>query len=233
MTATPHAPAATVTHRTPDAPVTSPKTSPKRVGVFCGARAGKHPQHLRTAEEFGTALARHGAGLVYGAGGVGIMGALATSALAAGAPVTGVIPRDLYERERPDASRGELVVVKTMHERKALMYRLSAGFAVLPGGFGTMDEFLEVATWNQLGFHDKPVVLVNCGGFFDPLLAFLDNMVADGYLGPAERAIIQVAPDADAALALLGRALRPGPAQIPVGVSADEGDGAAGTRPRT
>ncbi|RJQ91303.1 LOG family protein [Amycolatopsis panacis] len=180
-----------------------PSISPK-VGVFCGSRVGKHPQHLPAAEEFGRALGDRGVGLVYGAGSVGIMGTLAESAKAAGASVTGVIPRALYEREGPDPFRAKLIVTETMHERKALMYRLSSGFAVLPGGFGTMDELLEVATWNQLGFHDKPVVLVNCGRFFDTLLAFLDSMVAHGYLGLAERALIQVASDAHTALDLLG-----------------------------
>lgn len=171
-----------------------------RVGVFCGARPGARPQHLELAAEFGGALARRGSGLVYGAGGVGIMGAVADAALEAGAPVTGVIPRQLYERERPDESRAEVIVVETMHERKALMYRLAVGFAVLPGGFGTLDELLEVATWNQLGIHRKPLVLVNRGGFFDPLLTLLDNMVGDGFISPDERVVIQVASEVEEAL---------------------------------
>jgi uncharacterized protein (TIGR00730 family) len=155
---------------------------------------------VQLAREFGTALAAHGRGLVYGAGGTGIMGAVAEAVLAAGAPVTGVIPRQLFERERPDPSLAELRVVESMHERKALMYRLSTGFAVLPGGLGTLEELLEVATWNQLGFHEKPLVLVNRGGFFDPLLTMLDTMVGNGFLEPADRAIIQASPDVDDAL---------------------------------
>ncbi|MGX1884878.1 LOG family protein [Streptomyces sp. NPDC055287] len=176
-----------------------------RVCVFCGTHAGTAPQYVELAREFGTALAVRGVGVVYGAGGTGIMGALAEAALEAGAPVTGVIPRQLFERERPDRSRAEVIVVQSMHERKALMYRLSSGFAVLPGGLGTLEELLEVATWNQLGLHRKPLVLVNRGGFFDPLLIMLDNMVSSGFLKPAERAIIQAASDVDDALVRLGR----------------------------
>ncbi|MFJ5225100.1 TIGR00730 family Rossman fold protein [Streptomyces sp. NPDC088400] len=187
-----------------------PAARVERVGVFCGARPGASPQHLRLATEFGGALARRGTGLVYGAGGVGIMGAVADAALDAGAPVTGVIPRHLYEREQPDESRTEVIVVETMHERKALMYRLAAGFAVLPGGFGTLDELLEVATWNQLGIHHKPLVLVNREGFFDPLLTLLDNMVSDAFISPEERVVIQVASGVEEALdRLVEPSLRP------------------------
>ncbi|MFB6977764.1 LOG family protein [Streptomyces scopuliridis] len=180
--------------------MTMPASRVERVGVFCGARPGARPQHLRLATEFGEALAQRGTGLVYGAGGVGIMGAVADAVLDAGAPVTGVIPRQLYERERPDESRTEVIVVETMHERKALMYRLAVGFAVLPGGLGTLDELLEVATWNQLGIHHKPLVLVNQGGFFDPLLTLLDNMVSDGFISQEERFVIQVASGVEEAL---------------------------------
>ncbi|MEV8306837.1 TIGR00730 family Rossman fold protein [Streptomyces flavidovirens] len=187
----------------------------ERVCVFCGIRPGTAPHHVQLARDFGTALALHGRGLVYGAGSTGIMGAVAEAVLAAGAPVTGVIPRQLFERERPDASRAEVRVVESMHERKALMYRLSTGFAVLSGGLGTLEELLEVATWNQLGFHRKPLVLVNRGGFFDPLLTMLDTMVGNGFLEPADRALIQDSSDVDDALHRLthgeGRAAGPAP----------------------
>lgn len=132
------------------------------------------------------------------------MGAVADAVLSGGAPVTGVIPHRLYERERPQGSRGELFVVRTMHERKALMYKLSKGFAVLPGGLGTLDELMEVATWNQLGFHQKPIVLVNHEGFFDPLAALLDHVVKEGFLSPQERSCIDMAVDVEEALDLLG-----------------------------
>ncbi|UKZ02799.1 TIGR00730 family Rossman fold protein (plasmid) [Streptomyces viridifaciens] len=175
-----------------------------RIAVFCGARTGVRPQYVELAKDFGAALARRGAGLVYGAGGVGVMGAVADAVLSGGAPVTGVIPHRLYERERPQGSRGELFVVRTMHERKALMYKLSKGFAVLPGGLGTLDELMEVATWNQLGFHQKPIVLVNHEGFFDPLAALLDHVVKEGFLSPQERSCIDMAVDVEEALDLLG-----------------------------
>ncbi|MEY9926800.1 uncharacterized protein (TIGR00730 family) [Catenulispora sp. GP43] len=178
------------------------------IGVFCGSRAGTKPQYIAVAAEFGAALAARDAGLVYGAGGVGVMGAVAQAAIEAGAQVTGVIPHELFERERPDLLGVELFVARSMHERKALMYRLSSAFAVLPGGFGTLDELMEVATWNQLGFHDKPVVLLNVAGFFDPLVALLDHMHAEGFFTAAERALIQVAEDCEQALDLLGHARR-------------------------
>lgn len=174
-----------------------------RIAVFCGARPGGDPAYAELAEEFGTALGRRGVGLVYGAGGVGVMGAVAKAALAGGAPVTGVIPHDLHKRERAHKAPGEVFVVRTMHERKALMYRLASAFAVLPGGLGTLDELMEVATWNQLGMHHKPVVLLNTSGFFDPLLGFLDHVVREGFLTPAERALVHTARDPETALDLL------------------------------
>ncbi|MFF0746756.1 TIGR00730 family Rossman fold protein [Streptomyces sp. NPDC004111] len=176
----------------------------KNIGVFCGSRAGASPAYVDSAKSLGMELAKRGAGLVYGAGGVGVMGALAAAALGGGARVTGVIPHDLYERERPDLTQGEIYVARTMHERKALMYRLSDGFAVLPGGFGTLDEVMEVATWNQLGFHTKPVVLINCDGYYDPLLTLLDHMVTQGFISLEERALLRVAENTHDALDQLG-----------------------------
>ncbi|GAA1697040.1 TIGR00730 family Rossman fold protein [Nonomuraea maheshkhaliensis] len=176
----------------------------RSIAVFCGARAGAHARHLQVAGQFGEALARRGAGLVYGACGLGVMGAVAGAVTAAGGSVTGVIPHHLYERERPDLAGGDIYVVRSMHERKALMYRLSSGFAVLPGGLGTLDELMEVATWNQLRLHEKPVVLINQGGFFDPLIAMLDHVVAEGFLTHEERAAIRATADLDDALDWLG-----------------------------
>ncbi|MGW6058575.1 LOG family protein [Streptomyces sp. NPDC055189] len=175
-----------------------------KIAVFCGARPGVHPEHLLLAEEFGTTLARRGLDLVYGAGGVGVMGAVADAVLAAGGSVTGVIPRLLHERERSDKAPGAVFVVRSMHERKALMYRLSLGFAVLPGGLGTLDELMEVATWNQLSIMRKPIVVVNHRGFFDPMLRMLDHLVEQGFLKAEERALIQVAHDAGDAVDRLG-----------------------------
>ncbi|MET7614546.1 TIGR00730 family Rossman fold protein [Streptomyces seoulensis] len=187
----------------------------KKIAVFCGARDGARPGHLLLAREFGTALARRGLDLVYGAGGVGVMGAVAHSVIDAGGGVTGVVPRFLHERECADNAPGALFLVRSMHERKALMYRLSAGFAVLPGGFGTLDELLEVATWNQLSLMRKPIVVVNHQGFFDPLLGMLDHLVREGFLKEAERSLIQEGRDAEDALDLLTAAhTQPVPAAV-------------------
>ena len=176
------------------------------IATFCGARPGKDPAYTALAEDFGGALGRRGCGLVYGAGGVGVMGAVAGAALANGATVTGVIPHDLHERERSQRALGQIFVVRTMHERKALMYRLASAFAVLPGGFGTLDELMEVATWNQLGMHRKRLVLLNAKGYFDSLLGFLDRVAQEGFLTPAERNLIRATDDVDEALDLLAPA---------------------------
>lgn len=172
--------------------------------MFCGARPGVRDEDLLFARDFGTALARHGLGLVYGAGGAGVMGAVAAGAVAAGGGVTGVIPLHLRDRERAVEAPGATFVVRSMHERKALMYRLASGFAVLPGGIGTLDELMEVATWNQLGLIEKPVVVVNHRGFFDPMLAMLDHLVSEGFLSLKERLLLQVADTCEEALQRLG-----------------------------
>lgn len=184
------------------------------IAVFCGARPGTHPGWLNYAEDFGTAMAEHGVGLVYGAGGVGIMGAVADGVLNRGGDVIGVLPLHLHERERGDCARGRIFVVRSMHERKALMYRLSSGFAVLPGGIGTMDELMEVLTWNQLGIHDKPVVLINHRRFFDPLLGLLDHLVAEGFLTELERGLVGVVDNAEEAFEELTRRTAPVLAEV-------------------
>jgi cytokinin riboside 5'-monophosphate phosphoribohydrolase len=195
--------------------VTPSPSARKSIGVFCGSRPGHHPEYTQAATELGRELAGRGAGLVYGGGGVGIMGCVSTAALAGGASVTGVIPHALHERERLDNACGEIFVVGGMHERKALMYRLSDAFVVLPGGYGTLDELMEVATWNQLGYHDRPVALVNVRGFFDPLVALLDRMLEEGFFSARDRALIRVAPDARTALDAVGV---PAPVEVPAGV---------------
>ncbi|TDC79576.1 TIGR00730 family Rossman fold protein [Streptomyces hainanensis] len=173
------------------------------IAVFCGARPVGNPAYTALARDFGTALGRRGLGLVYGAGGVGMMGEVARAAAANGAAVTGVITRDLRERERSQQATGEIYVVRSMHDRKALMYKLSTAFAVLPGGFGTLDELMEVLTWNQLGLHRKPVVLFNPNGYFDPLLELLDHVVREGFLTSADRSLVWTARDTRQAFDLL------------------------------
>lgn len=180
--------------------------APRSIGVFCGSRAGACPEYLRAAEDLGRAIAERGGTLIFGAGGAGLMGAASRAALQAGAEVIGVIPSSLRERERLDNACGTILVVENMHARKALMYELADAFVVLPGGFGTIDELMEVATWNQLGFHCRPLVLANINGFFDPLLAFLDRMAIEGFIRRQDRDLVQAATDPHACLDALGMA---------------------------
>ncbi|GHG93790.1 TIGR00730 family Rossman fold protein [Streptomyces lanatus] len=191
------------------------RSARKSIGVFCGSRPGRHAEYIETAGALGRELADRGAELVYGAGGVGVMGAVSTAAMAGGASVTGVIPHALHERERLDNACGEIFLVGGMHERKALMYRLSDAFVVLPGGYGTLDELMEVATWNQLGHHDKPIALVNVRGFFDPLVAMLDRMLDERFFTARDRALVHVVADPCAALDAIGV---PSPAEVPAAV---------------
>ncbi|MFC4566060.1 TIGR00730 family Rossman fold protein [Nocardiopsis mangrovi] len=192
-----------------------------RVAVFCGAGAGTDPRHRRLAAEIGAECARRGARIVYGAGGAGMMGAVSDAALAAGGAVTGVIPRSLMEREFGRRDLGDLRVVASMHERKALMYDLADAVLVLPGGYGTFDELFETLTWNQLGLHDKPVVLAGGSGYFDPLVKLLDHARAAGFITRADRALVRHAASAGEALDLL----RPGPTRTAAGTAPN---GAAG-----
>ena len=181
----------------------------KNVCVFCGSRSGRTPVYLESARALGAAIASSGATLVYGGGGRGMMGALADAALAARGRVIGVIPRDLFEREHLHEGLTELHAVEGMPERKTLMAELSDGFVSLPGGIGTMDEMFEMWTWTQLGVHAKPSVLLNVDSYYDPLLAFIDEMTDTGYLAPDQRAILQVADTPAAALSSLRRAAAP------------------------
>lgn len=167
----------------------------RRVCVFCGSSSGLGKVYAEAARATGLALARRGLGLVYGGGRVGLMGHLAGSALEAGGEVVGVIPKDLFERELGHTGVTELRVVRSMHERKALMADLSQAFLALPGGFGTLDEFCEVLTWAQLGIHRKPCALLNVRGYFDPLLDLFDRAVREGFLAQAHRAAVLVGSD--------------------------------------
>jgi hypothetical protein len=169
----------------------------KRVCVFCGANAGFRPAYGIAAQGLAAVLARHGLGLVYGGGNVGLMGVLADSMLQAGGEVIGVIPQSLLAREVAHRGITDLRVVDTMHQRKALMNELSDAFIALPGGFGTLDEFFEILTWSQLGIHGKPSGLLNVSGYYDSLLAMLDHAVTEGLLRPAHRALVIADTDAD------------------------------------
>ncbi|MGB9028774.1 MAG: TIGR00730 family Rossman fold protein [Acidobacteriaceae bacterium] len=175
----------------------------KWVCVFCASAAGASPIYLQAAQELGRLIAARGYGLLYGGATVGAMGALADAALAAHGAVVGVIPDVIREREIDHKGLTELHVVRTMHERKALLASRADAFVALPGGYGTLDEFIEVVTWAQLRIHSKPCVVVNVGGFFDGLLRFLDHIVAEGFIVPENRRLIQVVRNPEEALALV------------------------------
>ena len=161
-----------------------------RVTVFAGSSMGHRPEYAEAAAELGRGLALAGVGVVYGGGSVGLMGVLADAAMTAGGEVIGVIPGALVEAEAADPRLARLEVVDSMHIRKARMAELGDAFAALPGGIGTLEELFEVMTWRQLGLHDKPVALIDAGGFWSPLIAFLDEQVADGFLPAASRAAL-------------------------------------------
>jgi uncharacterized protein (TIGR00730 family) len=153
-----------------------------RICVFCGSRDGARPEYVAAARSLGAALARRGIGLVYGGATVGLMGAVADAVMRAGGEVDGVIPGVLVEREIAPGTLSRLHHVGTMHERKALMARLSDGFVALPGGTGTLDELFEIITWAQLGIHDRPIGLLEVAGYWEPLLAFLRHAVDEGFI---------------------------------------------------
>lgn len=173
------------------------------VCVFCGSGGGVRDGYARAASELGRALGDGGHRLVYGGARSGLMGAVADAALAGGAEVTGVLPQPLFGRELAHPGLTELVVVRSMHERKAVMVERSDAFAILPGGLGTLDETFEVLSWAQLGIHAKPVGLLDVEGYFRPLLDFLDHTVEEGFLRPAHRRLLRVARDVEALLAEL------------------------------
>jgi uncharacterized protein (TIGR00730 family) len=167
----------------------------ERICVFCGSSPGSTPVYLESARKLGQTLAGEGLTAVFGGGSVGLMGALADATMEAGGKVIGVIPEQLIARELDHAHLTELRVVKSMHERKALMAELSDGFIALPGGAGTLEEFSEIWTWQQLGIHKKPCGLLNVRGYYDRYLGFLDHMVAEGFLRQGYRDMVLVEED--------------------------------------
>lgn len=167
----------------------------KRISVFCGSSPGASTIYTDEAEQLGTQLAKEGITLVYGGARVGIMGTVANAALQAGGDVIGVIPKMLMTREIAHTELTELIVVNTMHERKAKMEELSDGFIALPGGPGTMEEFFEVYTWAQLGEHQKPIGMLNSNNYFDKLLTFFDHMIEEQFLKTEYQSMIIVEKD--------------------------------------
>jgi uncharacterized protein (TIGR00730 family) len=161
-----------------------------RIAVYCGSATPSDPLYLETARHVGESLARRGIGVVYGGGRLGLMGALADAALGAGGEVIGVIPEALQSAEVTHTGCTEIHVVPGMHERKKMFTDLSDGFLTIPGGVGTMDELWEAVSWAQLGYHQKPVGLLNAGGFYDQLIAFNAHMVAVGFIRPQHAGIL-------------------------------------------
>ena len=160
------------------------------VCVFCGSSVGSRPTYPEAARRLGTVVAERGLRLVYGGGKVGLMGFLADAALAAGGEVVGVIPKALLEKEIGHEGLSDLRVVGSMHERKMLMAELSDGFVALPGGYGTLEEFLEVLSWAQLSIHEKPCALLDVDGFFGPLSSLFDSAVEEGFVHPDHRSLL-------------------------------------------
>lgn len=172
----------------------------RRVAVYCGSANGNDSAFLSEARALGKAIAEAGMGVVYGGANVGLMGAVADAALAAGGEVIGVLPEVLAGREIAHNGLTRLESVSTMHQRKARMVALSDAFLILPGGYGTLDEMLEIVTWSQLRLHSKPCILINTLGYWDVFLDFLDKTVTAGFLKPENRALLLVAETAGEAV---------------------------------
>lgn len=181
----------------------------RRLCVYCGSSGAVDQQYRAAASELGARLAAARIGLVYGGGRVGLMGLLADAALAAGGEVIGIIPSRLRDAELAHRGATELIVVETMHDRKRLMAENADAFAILPGGIGTLDEMFETVSWKQLALHDKPILLVDIDGYWAPLRALLDHIVAEGFARPQTHALLQIVPTVAAAMAVLAEAPRP------------------------
>lgn len=162
----------------------------RRICVYCGSSAGRRDEYALAARELAGALVDNGIELVYGGAAKGLMGVIADDVLSLGGAVHGVLPKTLEGKEIAHRGLTRLHVVGSMHERKSMMAALSDGFIAMPGGFGTLEEIIEIVTWGQLGFHDKPMGLLNVDGYFESLLGFLDHAVAEGFLKPENRSML-------------------------------------------
>ena len=191
-----------------------PRPLLRTVCVYCGSGPGQDPAYLEAARGLGHILARSRIGLVYGGGDLGLMGAIARAVLESGGHVTGIIPGFLSEREHMLIEAQELIVVDDMHQRKHLMFEKSDAFVALPGGLGTLEEFVEQLTWTQLGRHMKPIVLANIGGFWDPLLALFDRMSGELFVRPGLEVKMTVAERVEDILPAIEMRLKPHPEEI-------------------
>ncbi|NGZ76199.1 LOG family protein [Saccharibacillus alkalitolerans] len=160
---------------------------PKSIAVFCGSREGASPAYMESARALGREMAKRGITLVYGGSRVGLMGAVANAVLEHGGEAIGVLPHFMQVREIAHPGLTELIMVESMHERKAKMAELAEGFVTLPGGSGTMEEYFEIFTWAQLGLHTKPIGVLNAAGYYDPLIALFDRMTGEGFVTPKHR----------------------------------------------
>lgn len=179
--------------------------------VYCGSRPGENPLFANAAHAVGTWIGAHGGQLVYGGGSSGLMGMVAQATAQAGGRVVGVIPQTLVDKEYANHACDELHIVQTMHERKALMAERSGAFLALPGGIGTFEELFEVWTWRQLGYHDKPIGLLNVAGYYDGLLAFLHTSVGSGFMGPWQMDLVHASTSSDVLLPGLVQAMQASP----------------------
>jgi len=187
-------------------PLAKPVRPAFSVCVYCGSRPGNRPEHAAMARQVGRWIGSHGGQLVFGGGHNGLMGIMADAALAAGAWVVGVIPKALVEKEWAHSGCTELHIVETMHERKRIMAGKADAFLALPGGIGTLEEFFEVWTWRQLGYHDKPVGLLNLDGYYDSLLLFLASAVKQGFMSDWQMQLIRTGGDVELLLQALVQA---------------------------
>jgi uncharacterized protein (TIGR00730 family) len=190
----------------------NPSSSLQSICVYCGSGPGRNPAFVQAARAFGRILVDSRIGLVYGGGSLGLMGEIALSVLNHGGHVTGIIPGFLSEREHMLIQAQELIVVDDMHQRKQLMFAKSDAFVALPGGLGTLEEFVEQLTWSQLGRHAKPIVLVNIEGFWNPLLVLFDKMGAEGFIRPGLELNVSVVDRVEKIIPAIERALGPFPA---------------------
>ncbi|XDD46084.1 TIGR00730 family Rossman fold protein [Leptospira sp. WS39.C2] len=172
----------------------------KNIAIYCGSSSGTAPSFAKEAYRLGETLAKHSIGIVYGGASVGLMGEVANGCLAKQGKVIGVIPTFLKRKEIEHIGLTELIQVESMHERKRIMFERSDAFVVLPGGFGTMEEFFEVVTWAQLGLHNKPIVVLNWNGFYDPLVKMFQTMVESGFLKKENLDLVVVLKESDEVL---------------------------------
>ncbi len=184
--------------------------------VYCGSRPGENPLFAQAAATVGRWIGERGGQLVYGGGSGGLMGIVADAARLSGARVVGVIPQTLVDKEHANHACDELHIVQTMHERKAMMAERSDAFLALPGGIGTFEELFEVWTWRQLGYHDKPIGILNVAGYYDGLLDFLHTSVSSGFMGEWQMGLVHNANDIDTLLPTLVQTAGTNVAQIPL-----------------